>query len=306
MIFFLEGKEGEERQHMIRTQGRYWYPAPPLIRWGEARMEHGKGMDPFRETLSEPMLPLPKLQAEGVSMRFGDLVVLEGISFSLAEREFLCLLGPSGCGKSTLLRILSGLLLPLSGRVLLDGEDIAGRTGKVSYMHQRDLLLPWKTVLDNLAVPLVLKGYDWREARGKARAHLEVFGLSGFEDYYPSQLSGGMRQRAALLRTYLYRSDVMLLDEPFGALDAITRERLQEWLLGVVERLSTSVLLVTHDVDEAILLADRILVLSPRPGRVVAAHPVPFPRPRTRDHLLTTDYLSLKAKILEELRIWSV
>ncbi|ADN02850.1 ABC transporter ATP-binding protein [Spirochaeta thermophila] len=264
-----------------------------------------KEIEPSREGVSSPVPRPAKLQAEGISMRFGDLAVLEGISFSLAEGEFLCLLGPSGCGKSTLLRILSGLLLPVSGRALLDGEEITGQTSKVSYMHQRDLLLPWKTVLDNVAVPLVLKGYGWREARRKARAHLEVFGLSGFEDYYPSQLSGGMRQRAALLRTYLYRSDVMLLDEPFGALDAITRERLQEWLLGVVDRLSTSVLLVTHDVDEAILLADRILVLSPRPGRVVAAHPVPFSRPRTREHLLTTEYLSLKANILEELRTWS-
>lgn len=237
------------------------------------------------------------LKAENIYCSISGLDILSGISFELEEREFLAVLGPSGCGKSTLLKLISGLIHPDRGKIILDGRDISGKSGMVSYMHQQDLLLPWLNVLDNAALPLFLRGEKKRDARRKAHALLGEFGLGGFENYYPSQLSGGMRQRVSLLRSYLYRSDILLLDEPFGALDAITREKMQDWLLSVFSTLSASVLLVTHDVDEAILLADKILVLSPRPAKLSVVFDVPFGRPRDRNVLLTPEYLALKKEL---------
>lgn len=196
--------------------------------------------------------------------------VLSDISFDVRKGEVLGILGPSGCGKSTLFNIISGLERPDGGQVFLNGKDCTGQTGNISFMHQKDLLLPWKNLLDNVSVPLVLRKVPPKEARETARTYLDDFGLAGFEDHYPLELSGGMRQRAALLRTYLFTRDIMLLDEPFGALDAITRGRMQEWLLGFIKEHSLTVLFVTHDVDEAVMLADRVLVLSPAPAKIIA------------------------------------
>ncbi len=241
------------------------------------------------------------IELSRVSKSFSGLSVLQDISFSLQEGEVLTLLGPSGCGKSTVMQLIAGLTRPDSGSILVAGEAIDGDTGRVSYMHQKDLLLPWKRVIDNVTVPLKLRGIAKKDARETAAPLFEPFGLTGFEYYYPSQLSGGMRQRAALMRTYLYRRDIMLLDEPFGALDAITRERLQDWLSGLISSLKTTVLMVTHDIDEAILISDRVLVLSDKPACIAAEEVVSLPRPRTRAMTMGEDFLAAKRRIYRNL-----
>ena len=238
----------------------------------------------------------------GVGKSYGNLVVLGGVSFSLAGGEILTLLGPSGCGKSTLMHLIAGLEKPDAGEIQVAGVRVDGDPGRVGYMHQKDLLLPWKRVLENVIVPLRLRGVPRREAEYQARPLFAPFGLEGFENYYPSQLSGGMRQRAALMRTYLYKRDIMLLDEPFGALDAITRERLQEWLLGLISSLNTTILMVTHDIDEAILMADRVLVMSEKPASIIAEESVPLSRPRDRGMVLEGSFLSAKRRIYGLLR----
>jgi ABC-type nitrate/sulfonate/bicarbonate transport system ATPase subunit len=211
---------------------------------------------------------LVKLQVNRVSKHLEELHTLDDITIELHDKEFVVILGPSGCGKSTLLNIIAGLINPDSGYVYIDGEIWNGRTGRVSYMQQKDLLLPWKNILDNVSIPLVLKGKPVKEARETAWPYLHDFGLQDFASYYPRQLSGGMRQRAALLRTYLFASDILLLDEPFAALDAITRYKMQHWLKDLRQRYNPSILFVTHDISEALLLADRIYVLSALPARV--------------------------------------
>jgi ABC-type nitrate/sulfonate/bicarbonate transport system ATPase subunit len=242
-----------------------------------------------------------KLAVQNISKSYPSLDVLQSFTFQVLEGEFLTILGPSGCGKSTLLQIISGLISPDSGEVFFEGKKCTSITGLMSFMHQKDLLLPWKNVLENISIPLRLKGMSRKNARREAGSHLGRFGLAGFEKYYPIQLSGGMRQRAALLRTYLYQSDVMLLDEPFGALDAITREGMQEWLLGIMAQVQTTVVLVTHAVEEALLLSDRILVLSPRPSEVKEEIAVPFPHPRDSSLRLSEEFLALKRRVLASL-----
>lgn len=202
------------------------------------------------------------LQAEHITKAYGDNQVLQDISIHLEEGELVCVLGVSGVGKTTLFNILSGLVLPDRGQILLENEDVTGKTGNLSYMLQKDLLLQHKTVLDNVALPLVLKGVKKKAAREQAAAYFKQFGLEGTELKYPSQLSGGMRQRAALLRTYMCGDRVALLDEPFSALDTLTRTAVQEWYLGVMEEIKLSTLFITHDIDEAILLSDRIYIMS--------------------------------------------
>lgn len=209
------------------------------------------------------------IKVTGVSKTLEGLKTLDNISLAVECREFGAILGPSGCGKSTLLNIIAGLLRPDQGRIELGGADWTGCTGRVSYMQQKDLLLPWKDILDNVCIPLLLRGVGRREAHAAARTYLPDFGLDGFENYYPRQLSGGMRQRAALLRTYLFTSDIMLLDEPFATLDAITRGKMQVWLKELCAKYQPTVILVTHDIEEALLLADTIYVLSSRPARVL-------------------------------------
>lgn len=212
---------------------------------------------------------MAKLEAVNICKTLDGLYTLDNISIHLEEQELAVILGPSGCGKSTLFHIISGLISPDKGKIIIDGCDFTGKTGRVGYMQQKDLLLPFRTVLDNIAIPLVLKGASWKEARTQAKPYLSQFGLKEFENYYPRQLSGGMKQRAALLRTYLFASDILLLDEPFAALDAITRHKMQKWLLDLRSQYRPSILFITHDIEEALLLADRIYVFSPLPARVV-------------------------------------
>ena len=195
---------------------------------------------------------MEKLEVKNVSKSFDGRPVLSDISIELNRGELVCLLGVSGGGKTTLFNIISGLLMPDTGTVLLDGRDITGKPGSISYMLQKDLLLPYRTIEDNAALPLLLKGMKKREARAQAAPLFAQFGLEGTEKKYPAQLSGGMRQRAALLRTYLFSRDVALLDEPFFALDTLTKSALHRWFLDVMEKIRLSTLFITHDIDEAI------------------------------------------------------
>ncbi|HZU14413.1 MAG TPA: ABC transporter ATP-binding protein [Chloroflexota bacterium] len=227
------------------------------------------------------------------------LPVLCGVSVAAPPGGFVAVLGPSGSGKSTLLSIMAGLDRPDAGRVVVDGRDVTGRLGLAGYMPQRDLLLPWRRTLDNVALGPELSGMSRADARRLAASHFPRFGLAGFERAYPRTLSGGMRQRAALLRTFLSEREILLLDEPLGALDAMTRMDLQSWLLDVWEEMRKTIVLVTHDVDEAIYLADRIYLLSSRPARVSAVLDVDLRRPRPYDEIVTsTRFLSLKREIL--------
>ena len=188
-------------------------------------------------------------------------------SFSISDGKLTGLLGPSGCGKSTLLKLLTGVIAPEKGHILTDGQEIRGITEHFAYMPQNDLLFPWKTILENVCLYGRIHGGQ-EQVKKEALSQMGAFGLEGYENEYPSALSGGMRQRAAFLRTLLCRADILLLDEPFGALDVITRGEMQDWLLGVRARLNRTVLLVTHDMDEAIYLSDRILILDPGRGRI--------------------------------------
>ncbi len=208
-----------------------------------------------------------KLQVKNISVTFEGKRILEDLCLDVAEGEFVALIGPSGCGKSTLLNILAGVLEPECGQVYVDGEAVHGVSSRFAYMPQSDLLLPWKTILDNVTLYGRLHGCS-QQARKMALKEFPVFGLQGYENAYPDELSGGMRQRAAFLRTALCRADIMLLDEPFGALDVITRNEMQDWLLNLRGELGRTTLLVTHDIDEALYLADRIVVLGGRPAGV--------------------------------------
>ena len=227
------------------------------------------------------------LEVRGVSVSFDGRKVLEDVSVTLRKGELVCLLGVSGGGKTTLFNVISGLLKPDAGQVLLDGEDITGKPGHISYMLQKDLLLPYRTIEDNVALPLLLRGVKKREARKQASALFEEFDLGGTEKLWPSQLSGGMRQRAALLRTYLFSQDVALLDEPFSALDTLTKSAIHRWYLDVMERIHLSTLFITHDMDEAVLLSDRIYLLTGQPGRITSEIVVEEPRPRRQDFNLS-------------------
>jgi ABC-type nitrate/sulfonate/bicarbonate transport system ATPase subunit len=238
---------------------------------------------------------------DGLTHRFGDLPVLDDISFEVPAGGFVSLLGPSGCGKSTVLRVLAGLLVPDEGRAFVGDSSTIGRPGQVAYMPQRDLLLPWRRALANATVGAEVRGRDRGEARAAAAALFERFGLAGFERSWPSQLSGGMRQRLALLRTFVAGLDVLALDEPFGALDAITRTDLQRWLADVLADDRRTTVLVTHDIEEALMLSDRVVVLSPRPGAVMATLEVPFERPRSAGLLTSAPFVALKADILKAL-----
>lgn len=229
------------------------------------------------------------------------LVVLDEVSLEVRAGEFVSLLGPSGSGKSTLLKIAAGLLEPDRGKVLLNGCDIAGRPARVGYMPQQDLLFPWKTVLQNAALPLLVAGQSLREASAQILELLPVFGLDSFASYYPKQLSGGMKQRAALLRTVLMKSDLMLLDEPFAALDALTRENLQGWLLQILNHFQRAVLFVTHSIDEAIYLSDRIYMISERPGRIILEMTIDLPRPRSRNMVTSSLFTSYRRTLMQAL-----
>ncbi|AWB90731.1 ABC transporter ATP-binding protein [Salinibacterium hongtaonis] len=226
---------------------------------------------------------------------------LVGANLQVREGEFISLIGPSGCGKSTLFNVIAGLDEPTNGSIVVDGVERNGQQGLVGYMLQKDMLLPWRTILDNVVLGLEIGGVKKKDAHAIARPLLETYGLGGFLDRYPSQLSGGMRQRAALLRTILFNRDIILLDEPFGALDAQTRERMQEWLLDLWDDFQKTVLFVTHDIDEAIYLSDRVFVMSARPGRIVAEIPITLPRPRHSSIVTSAEFVALKAEAREYL-----
>jgi ABC-type nitrate/sulfonate/bicarbonate transport system ATPase subunit len=239
----------------------------------------------------------------GLGHRFeSGLVALRDVHLRVAPGEFVSIVGPSGCGKSTLLRVLAGVLGPTSGQASIDDRDVRGRPGSAAYMAQKDLLLPWRRALDNAVLGSELDGGDGTEARERALAGFERFGLAGFERAWPHELSGGMRQRLALLRTFLFRRDVLLLDEPFGALDAITRQDMVTWLAEVWAADRRTALLVTHDVEEALLLSDRVEVMSGRPGTIVDSIAVPLERPRPAELVTEPEFVALRARILRSLR----
>ncbi|MFK0333538.1 ABC transporter ATP-binding protein [Rhizobium sp. NPDC090275] len=260
-------------------------PAPALLESADT-MDDGK----------------PLIELRNVSKTFGATKALSDLEVSIRPGELVTVVGPSGCGKSTLFNILAGLEEPDAGNILrLKGvsSTASDLLGKVSFMPQRDLLLPWRNVIDNAIIALEIEGMPRAEARKLAMEMLPEFGLAGFEKQYPNQLSGGMRQRVALMRTFLFKRDLMLLDEPFGALDALTRTMMQRWLLDVWQKHKRTVLFITHDVDEAIFLGDRVLVMTARPGKVKLEQVVDLPRPRKADIVTSPEFISLKKTLLE-------
>ncbi len=241
------------------------------------------------------------LELRRISKTFGRVQALHGLDLSVHTGEFVTVVGPSGCGKSTLFNMVAGLEEPDAGGVMRfkgRGCHAAELLGQIAFMPQRDLLLPWRSVIDNAILAKEIEGAPRKQARAQARAMVPEFGLAGFEDQYPHQLSGGMRQRVALMRTFLFERDLMLLDEPFGALDALTRMLMQRWLLDVWERHRRTILFITHDVDEAIFLGDRVLVMTARPGRVKLERRVDLPRPRGPGLVLSPEFIALKRDIL--------
>jgi ABC-type nitrate/sulfonate/bicarbonate transport system ATPase subunit len=242
------------------------------------------------------------LKLEQISKGFtrdgAPLPVLDRIDLEVQQGELVALIGPSGCGKTTLLHILAGLISPDSGTIYLNGAPVTDG-GHVAYMQQKDLLLPWRTALKNTLLGPEIAGEDLRRAEARARQLFAEFGLAGFENLYPAQLSAGMRQRVALIRTLLSHREILLLDEPFGALDALTRSELHQWLLQARERFPQTTLFVTHDVEEALTLADRVYVLSGRPAHVKAVITVSLQRPRDPTH---SDFVTLKSELLHILR----
>jgi ABC-type nitrate/sulfonate/bicarbonate transport system ATPase subunit len=253
----------------------------------------------------------------GVTKYYLQETVIRDVDLELPEGGFISLVGPSGVGKTTLFNILSGVDRPDGGRVFLEDEDITGVSGRVSYMLQKDLLLEFRTVLDNVILPLVIRGETRRKARNRAAPFFPVFGLDGCETKYPGQLSGGMRQRAALLRTCLNagllagaepggekkRGAVILLDEPFSALDALTRRTMQEWYQGISRDLGLSTLFITHDAEEAVNLSDRVYIMTGKPGQITRIVDIAPPRPRPHSFAVSAGFARFKGLILDTLGI---
>ncbi|CVK32388.1 ABC transporter ATP-binding protein [Methanoculleus bourgensis] len=221
---------------------------------------------------------------------------LEGVTLEIRDKEFVCLVGPSGCGKTTLLRIIAGLETPTTGSVTIDGSAVTGPDPKRGMVFQEYSLFPWRRVIDNIAFGLEMKGVSREERRQTAEYYLKMVGLSRFRDAYPFELSGGMRQRVAIARALANEPDVLLMDEPFGALDAQTRNRMQKELLCLWKKTEKTIVFVTHSVDEAVYLSDRIIVLSPRPGSVQEIITIPWPRPRDRT---SADFAEVRRRVLE-------
>lgn len=239
------------------------------------------------------------LQIEGIKKSFAEKEVLEDISFTIEKGEFVSLIGPSGSGKTTLFSLIGGLLLPDQGQIHLDGRDILGKKGNISYMPQEDALFPWRSIIDNVILGQELQG---KEEKGRAQAMLEKAGLADVIHAYPHQLSGGMKQRASFIRALLSPQNILLLDEPFSALDEFTRLDMQKWLLDIWEADKQSILFITHHIEEALFLSDKIVILTDRPTRVKEIIDIPFARPRDEAILLTEEFLQWKRKILEIIR----
>ena len=238
-----------------------------------------------------------KLEVSGLSFSYDNKKLFENLDFSIKEGEFVSLLGPSGCGKSTILKLLTGVIQAETGRITVDGQPVTGLSEHFAYMPQNDLLFPWKTILDNVCLYGQIHG-SMEEMRREASKNFPAFGLRGYETKYPSSLSRRMRQRAAFLRTALCKADILLLDEPFGALDVITRGDMQDWLISMRARLNRTVLLVTHDMDEALYLSDRILILNQAPAHITCEIEIPD-RVRNRDWLYNQG--ALRQKIHSEI-----
>lgn len=272
-------------------------------RLGPRREKEGETIPKTYTLFGKVLIAMARLEIQGISQGFGEVDVLRDVTFDVESGEIACLLGPSGCGKTTLFHVISGLVSPRAGRVLLDGEDVTGRPGHLSYMLQKDLLLQHKRIIDNVSLPLVLRGAAAEEARSRAAELFGVFGLEGTERRWPSELSGGMRQRAALLRSYLFSQEFMLLDEPFSALDAFTKADMHAWFLDVVERMGTTALVVTHDIDEALTLADEVFVMrgNPQAGEptsIVGSVRIGCPRSERKAYALTEGFLENKRRLL--------
>ncbi|MBW4084569.1 ABC transporter ATP-binding protein [Paenibacillus sp. S150] len=231
------------------------------------------------EKINPPKLLIDDLKVEYYTKE-QHTVALEHVRLTVEDGEFVSVVGPSGCGKSTLLKVVSGLLEPAEGGAYIDGKKVQGVPDQVGMVFQNDALLPWKTVVDNVRLPLEIKGLSRQEQLREAERLLQMVGLDGFGQYYPKQLSGGMRKRVALARTFAYDPDIYLMDEPFGPLDAQTRVKIGEEFLKIWERVGKSVLFITHDIEEAIALSDRVIVMSARPGRIKADFKINLERPR--------------------------
>ncbi|WP_340015377.1 ABC transporter ATP-binding protein [Paenibacillus sp. FSL K6-1318] len=287
--------------------------AQVLPRGGASVMEpkHGEkfhSATPDQPANATPALVPPALDVVNVHASFRErrsrLSVLNGLSLTVEQGEFVAIVGPSGCGKSTLFHIIGGLLKPQEGQVLMNGLDVTGQRGKISYMPQQPALFPWRTIEDNvlLAGEVATNAPSRAEALAEARKWLSSVGLAGFEQAYPHMLSGGMQQRAAFLRALLSPQELMLLDEPFSALDALTRSDMQRWLLDIWEQNRRSVLFITHNIEEALLLADRVYVLSNRPATVLHEVHVPFDRPRREEITEESAFLERKRQIAQWMR----
>jgi len=255
-----------------------------------------------RMNQAAPESDSPKLEVKGLYKTFDRLVVLENINLYLKANEFVCIVGASGCGKSTLLNIIAGLATPTSGKVLIDGEPVLGPGCDRGMIFQNYSLFPWLTVSDNIGFGLSLKGITKAEQQERIHYYLEVVGLKKFSKAYPKQLSGGMKQRVAIARALANEPEVLLMDEPFGALDAQTKEQMQQFMIELWSKTQTTILTITHDIEEGIFLSQRMYVMSPHPGKIQEETAIPLPSDRHLDLKLTPEFINIKRHLIQTLR----